>query len=137
MEDKALLSSAVLIGIGGATGVHENSIVLDGSSLYVATGDALYSLSLPTLELNWCQQVDLAACFEVFLLPNRDCLLTCGELEISCYSKVGEKLWGFCGGDIFTGEIEIKNNIAKVSDFIGDIYEIELSNGKIVNIENK
>ncbi|MCE2029498.1 hypothetical protein [Sessilibacter corallicola] len=136
MENKALLSSAVLIGIGGATGVHENSIVLDGSSLYVAAGDALYSLSLPTLELNWCEQVDLAACFGVFLLPNRDCLLTCGELEIGCYSKAGEKLWGSSGGDIFTGEIEIKNNMAEVSDFIGDTYEIDLHNGKIVNIRS-
>jgi hypothetical protein len=130
-ENEALLGSAVLLGVGGATGVNENSLAFDGSSLYVAAGDALYSLSFPTLELNWCEKVDFATCFGVFWLQDRGCLLTWGELEIGCYSRAGKKLWGATGPDIFTEGMDLQGGIAKVTDFNGDVHEINLSNGAI------
>ncbi len=130
-ENEEALGSVVLLGVGGATGVNENSLAFDGNSLYVAAGDALYSLSLPGLELNWCEKVDFATCFGVYWLKDRNCLLTWGELEIGCYSKAGVKLWGSSGQDIFTEGLKIKNNIAKVTDFSGDVYEINLDDGVI------
>ncbi len=133
IENEASLGSAVLLGVGGATGINENSLVFDGDSLYVASGDALYSLSLPSLELNWCQKVDFATCFGVFWLKDRNCLLTWGELEIGCYCKGGEKLWSTSGPDIFTEGMEVQGGIAKVTDFNSDVYEINLSNGAISN----
>ncbi|QSX36874.1 hypothetical protein [Shewanella sedimentimangrovi] len=130
-ENEEILGSAVLLGVGGATRVNDNSLAFNGTSLYVAAGDALYSLSLPALKLNWCKKVDFATCFGVFWLDDRSCLLTWGELEIGCYSKDGEKLWSTSGPDIFTEGMEVHGGIAKVTDFNGDVHEINLSNGAI------
>lgn len=131
LEDEEPLSSAILLGVGGATGANENSLAFDGNSIYVAVGDALYSLSLPGLKLNWCERVDFATCFGVFWLKDRNCLLTWGELEIGCYSNTGEKLWGSTGPDMFTEGMEIQGGIAKVKDFNGDVHQVNLENGVI------
>ncbi|MBK1790037.1 hypothetical protein [Persicirhabdus sediminis] len=131
VEGEEPLGSAVLLGVGGATGINEHSLAFDGNSLYVASGDALYSLSLPTLEMNWCEKVDFATCFGVFWLQGRNCLLTWGELEIGCYSIGGTKLWSTSGPDIFTEGLELQESIAKVTDFNGEVFEINLNNGEI------
>lgn len=130
-ENDETLASAILLGVGGATGVNENSVAFDGESLYMASGDALYSLSLPSLELNWCVKVDFATCFGVFWTRDRNCLLTWGELEIGCYTRTGEKIWSLSGPDIFTEGLELHEDIATVTDFNGDVHNISLSNGAI------
>jgi hypothetical protein len=130
-ENDETSASAILLGVGGATGVNENSVAFDGESLYMASGDALYSLSLPSLELNWCVKVDFATCFGVFWLQDRNCLLTWGELEIGCYTQAGEKMWSSSGPDIFTEGLELHEDIATVTDFNGDVHNINLSNGAI------
>lgn len=132
-EDEETLASAILLGVGGATGINENSVAFDGESLYMASGDALYSLSLPSLELNWCVKVDFATCFGVFWLQDRNCLLTWGELEIGCYTQTGEKMWSSSGPDIFTEGLELHEDIATVTDFNGDVHNINLSNGAIAS----
>lgn len=130
-KNEESLSSAVVLGVGGATSVNENSLAFDGNSLYVAAGDAIYSLSLPSLKLNWYEKVDFATCFGVFWLQDRCSLLTWGELEIGCYSSTGEKLWGSTGQDIFTESMEIHGDIAKVKDFNGKVHQVNLKNGVI------
>jgi len=130
-EHEECLASAIFLGVGGATGVNENSLAFDGSSLYVAAGDALYSLSLPALELNWCEKVDFTTCFGVFWLQERNCLLTWGELEIGCYTTAGEKLWSSSGPDIFTEGLELQGDIAKITDFNGDVHIVDLNSGAI------
>lgn len=135
-ENDVALASAVLLGVGGATGVHENSIAFDGNCICVAAGDSVYSLFLPTLELNWCLKVDFATCFSVFYLRNRNCFLTWGEVEIGCFTKEGKKLWSNSGKDIFTEDLEILEDIVIVTDFNGEKYKFDLNNGNlsIVNI---
>lgn len=128
-ENEEYLASAVLLGVGGATGINDNSMVIDEKSLYVAAGDSLYCLQLPDLKLNWCVKVDFATCFGVFLLEKRNCLLTWGELFISCYSKSGQEVWSCSGRDIFTEGLELKDDTAVVTDFCGDKYNINLDNG--------
>ncbi len=132
-ENDELLTSAIVLGFGGATGVYENSVAYDGNSIYVAAGDALHSLSLPTLELNWVIKVDSATCFGVFWLKERNVLLTWGELEIGCYSNIGEKIWSADGPDIFTEGFELEKDIVKVTDFNGQVFTINLSDGVITN----
>jgi hypothetical protein len=132
-ENEDLLASVVLLGVGGATGVNENSMAYDGSSIYVAAGDALFSLSMPHLELNWAKRVDFATCFGVFWLEDRNCLLTWGELEIGCHTKTGEKLWSTYGPNIFTEGLELDNDVAKVTDFDGVAHKIRLSDGEILD----
>lgn len=49
-------SSAILLGIGGMTGVHQYSFTINNNICYVATGDSIFSLQLPTLELIWIKK---------------------------------------------------------------------------------
>lgn len=132
-ENDKTFSSAIVLGFGGATGIHDNSVAYDGDGIYVAAGDALYSLTLPSLQLNWVIKVDLATCFGVFWLEQRNFLLTWGELEIGCYSKSGRKIWSASGPDIFTEDFELQKDTVKVTDFNGQIFSINLSNGVITN----
>ncbi len=37
-ENDEMLASAILLGVGGATGVNENSVAFDGEALYMACG---------------------------------------------------------------------------------------------------
>ena len=68
------LASAILLGVGGATGVNENSLAFDGKDLYMASGDALYSLTLPSLELNWCVKGRFRYMLWCFLAPRQKLL---------------------------------------------------------------
>lgn len=131
----SLLGNAVVLGMGGATGIHEHSLAYDGCTLYVASGDSVYALGLPSLELNWCEKVDFATCFGVFWLEDRNCLITWGELEIACYTQTGKNLWRAQGSDIFSERFELDEDTAKAVDFNGDVYEINLDNGAILKAE--
>lgn len=124
----------MLLGVGGATGVNKSSVAQDGHNLYVAAGDAVYSLSMPTLNLVWCIKVDSATCFGVYWLLDQDCILTWGELEIGCYSRAGEKFWAVTGPDIFTEGFEVAGNVARVTDFNGDVYSINLNHGQMTRV---
>lgn len=92
------LNSCLLHSLAG-TRIHATSALLDGKTLLVCCGYSLFSLELPTLDLNWQIQVDLAACFQVHKI--HDGYLTHGEVEISKTNKQGELEWSFSGADIF------------------------------------
>src|SRR4051812_45752208 len=67
-----------LCGSGGATAVHERSILLDGDRALVAVGAWLYAVNLPTLGLEWATEVDWASCFGVHRIGDE--YLSHGEL---------------------------------------------------------
>jgi hypothetical protein len=47
------ISSAVICGTGGATGIHDNSFLITADDLLVCYCDIVYSFKLPQLTLNW------------------------------------------------------------------------------------
>src|SRR4051794_24440645 len=55
--------SCILLAGGGASGVHEHSVAVVDDTCFVAVGDTLCSLALPSFDLLWQQQVDHATCF--------------------------------------------------------------------------
>src|SRR5262245_4347946 len=55
--------SCVVLASGAPTGVHEHSAVIFGGRCFVAVGDTLCALALPSLELLWDRKVDTASCF--------------------------------------------------------------------------
>ena len=130
-QDGVVVSTAVVLGVGGATGVHEHTLAHDGLNLFVAAGDGVFSLSLPNLQLNWQLKVDFAACFGVYWIKHLGCLLTWGELNISCYSQDGKELWSTSRPDIFTEGLKLSDGHAIVTDFNGDTFAINLATGKI------
>ncbi|NVJ66385.1 MAG: hypothetical protein HWE16_07835 [Gammaproteobacteria bacterium] len=121
-----------LVGNGGATGVNKNSAVIIDQSLYVAIGDAVLSIALPDLTLNWAKQVDEATCFGVFLVENEESLISRGELQIKRLKLTGDVEWEFSGKDIFSEWFIIEEDIIEVADFNKDEYHLNIKTGELV-----
>ena len=82
----------------------EKGILLDNDRLLIACGNEVFCILLPTLELLWHTQVDMATCFEI--VPYQEDYITHGEVEIVRLNKQGEILWQFSGKDIFVSPSE-------------------------------
>ena len=82
----------------------EKGVLLDGDRLLVACGYEVFCVLLPTLELLWHTQVDMATCFQI--VAYQEDYITHGEVEISRLNKQGEILWQFSGKDIFVSPTE-------------------------------
>jgi len=101
-EEKII--SVLLEGEGCICGIGKENVLLDDDRLLVASGNIVFCVFLPSLELLWHTQVDMATCFEI--APYQDDYITHGEVEISRLNKQGEILWQFSGKDIFVSPIE-------------------------------
>ena len=98
------IKSIVLTAGGSVSSLWEKSTLLDGDRLLITCGNEVFCLLLPSLELLWHTQVDMATCFEI--VPYQDDYITHGEVEISRLNRQGEILWQFSGKDIFVSPIE-------------------------------
>ncbi|MEM7115350.1 MAG: hypothetical protein AAF614_23110 [Chloroflexota bacterium] len=129
VAEEEVLNSCVLVASGGSTGVHDRTAVIVRDYIYLAVGDALSCLKLPSLDLLWWQKVYFATCFGVYYLANEDCLITHGEIEISRFTRSGDLVWHGSGKDIFTEGFEIKDDIIEAIDFNHEKYRIRVSDG--------
>ncbi|MFD2232113.1 hypothetical protein [Alkalimarinus sediminis] len=127
-------SSAIMLGVGGSTGVHEDSVTFNGNTIYVAAGDAIFALDFPSLELKWCRKVDFATCFGVYWLKEYNCLITWGELNVCRLTEEGREAWSASGPDVFTEGFEIDRGTIKITDFNNDIYHVNIETGDIVQL---
>lgn len=59
-QDDQIINSCILIGSGGATGIHQNSSLLDNDQLIVCCCDTVFCLTLIELELKWKTRADQA-----------------------------------------------------------------------------
>ena len=98
------IKSIVLTAGGSVSSLWEKSALLDGDRLLITCGNEVYCLLLPTIEVCWHTQVDMATCFEI--VPYQDDYITHGEVEISRLNRQGEILWQFSGKDIFVSPTE-------------------------------
>ena len=80
-----IIYSAILLGNGGPTGIHEKAFLIDNNSIIICCGNALFSLTLPELKLNWKKEIDDASAFGIYKM-NSDYIIH-GELEISRIDK--------------------------------------------------
>lgn len=134
LREEQVLATCILIAGGGATAIHDNAAVLVADVLYIAVGDQLAALSLPALKLNMSVQADNATCFGVYYCPQRDCLITYGELTIARFSLAGEVEWQTGAPDIFTGQCKLEEDAVRVVDFNGDVYRFRLDDGKCLSV---
>ena len=113
----------------------EKGILLDNDRLLIACGNEVFCILLPTLELLWHTQVDMATCFQI--VAYQDDYITHGEVEIVRLNKQGEILWQFSGKDIFVSPIErtpafkITPQGIDLVDFNYEEYHIDY-NGKLI-----
>ena len=112
-EKDNLISSAIICANGGASGIHENSQIVNKDKIVICCSDQIFNLSIPNLKLNWNTKADSATCFEIFQI-NNDFIIH-GELEISRLSKDGKIIWQKSGADIFT-KLESKKDDFKLTD---------------------
>jgi hypothetical protein len=129
--DCAHRQSCILFAGGGASGVHEHSAVIVGDTCFVAVGDTICSLSLPSLDVLWHRQVDTATCFGVYFSPKYNCLISHGEIEIARVSLSGEVTWSTAGADIFSEGFKMFPDYVQAVDFNKSVYCIDIATGKL------
>ncbi len=124
------IASCIVLGIRGATGVHEHSALLHNQSCIVAVSAFICALAVPALQLQWQVQVDSATCFGVHHAAKHGCYISHGECEIACVSYSGELLWSVGGKDIFTNSFHLYDDYVEVIDWNNETYRIEISSGE-------
>jgi len=133
-QDTVELKSAVIGSIGGATGIHDKSIIVESERLVVCCSNSVFCLSIPDLTLLWKTQADQATCFEIY--EYQDSYIVHGELEISRLDRNGKILWQRSGADIFTTaegkeDFIITDNYILATDWENKKYKFNFD-GKIV-----
>lgn len=127
-------SSVIFLGVGGAAGVHQYSFTIEEDTCYVASGDSIFSLKLPSLKVNWIKKVDFSTCFGVFWVNEFDCLISWGELDICRLDSCGNKIWTISGPEIFTEGFEFVGDHVLVTDFDGIVHKISIDTGLSVQV---
>lgn len=114
---------------GGGAIVTDYSMRVWDDVLYLAAGNSIIALDLPTLHLRWRTVVDVAMCFGVYYAEKHQCLISHGECEIVQVLKNGKIVWRFSGKDIFTGGCTLDEGHVRVTDFNNEYYEIDMITG--------
>ena len=110
-----LLNSAVIGSTGGASGIFENSTIIEEDRILVCCSDDIFCLSIPDLTLLWKTNADRITCFEIFKCNNS--YIIHGEINISRIDEDGKLLWQESGADIFT-TYEGKDNFVVTETYI-------------------
>jgi len=114
-NDEKILYSAILFGSGGGTTVHKNSYIIEDNFIIICCGDALFSLTLFELKLNWKTKIDDSSVFAIYKMHND--FIIHGELEISRIDKNGNIIWQNSGSDIFV-TLDGNNDLKIIEDNI-------------------
>lgn len=133
-RDDQIIDSCIIIGSGGATGVHQNSSLLDNDQLLLCCCDNIFCITLPDLALKWKTEADQATCFQIF--QHQDDYIIHGELQVTKLDKEGNKKWEFGGADIFVNidneeEFKLEEDGILLTDFAKTKYKIDFD-GKLI-----
>jgi hypothetical protein len=133
-QDNEEISNCIIIGSGGATGVYQNSSLLDNEQLVICCCDTIFCLGIPNLDLKWKTQADQATCFQIF--KQKEDYILHGELQVTKLDKDGQIKWTFGGADIFvsideTEEFILDNDGILLTDFAKTKYKIDFD-GKLL-----
>jgi hypothetical protein len=123
--------SCVLTAPGGPTTIHQHSAEIIDDLLFVAAGNQICCLSIPSLELLWHRKVDWGTCFGVHYSQENGCIISHGELNIMRLSLDGEVAWSVSGKDIFTNGFSLGAEYIEVIDFSSERYRIRILDGNI------
>jgi len=130
--DKTEVADCILGAAGGASGIHENSAIINGDSLVIAVGPFMVSLHLPDLKLNWKTHTDDATCFGVYHSTTNGCYISHGELDVARVSYAGVIEWTNSGADIFTSSFTVADNQIEAVDWNEDVYVWDIQTGNPV-----
>jgi len=133
-KDDQIIDSCIIISSGGATGIHQNSSLLDNDQLLLCCCDTVFCLTLPDLGLKWKVQADQATCFQIF--QQQDDYIIHGELQVTKLDRGGNQKWNFGGADIFVSidneeEFKLESDGILLTDFAKTKYKIDFD-GKLL-----
>lgn len=116
-KDDSLISSAIICGTGGATGVFKDTFIVTNNILLICCGDSVFALKLPELTLDWKKKFDLITCFAIYLYKGD--FIVHGELEVNRIDLNGNIKWSFSAYDIF-----VTQDGNEAIKFMGDNIEL-------------
>ncbi len=93
---------------GGLTRLHEHAAVLVDEQLFVALAGLILCLNIRSLTMDQTIEADPMTCFGVYFEPNRNALISHGELEVARFNLNGTCVWRTSGPDIWTGPFEVR-----------------------------
>lgn len=128
------ISSAIIGKTNSATGIYENSFIIEDDTIWVSISNTIYCLSIPALNLIWQKEFDIAVNFGIYKLAND--FLIHGELLIFRITKEGEILWEFGGRDIWVNlknkkEFTLEKDRIRLFDFESNEYVLDF-NGNLI-----
>jgi len=127
-ENGIELSSLIIYGFAGATGIADDSFIIEDDKIWIRICNKIYCFSIPTLKLIWHKEFDFATNFSFHKLEED--FIIYGEVEIFRITKNGEILWRFSGYDIWInldGKIpfNMKSNKIQLCDFQSNEYVLD------------
>lgn len=134
------IAEKLLLGSGGATGIHTYSAIADKNGVHICCGDSVFSLSLPQLDCQWITKADLATCFQIY--PYQDDYIVHGELFITRLNPQGKRQWQYGGRDIFVTldarypDFSMEKDGILLTDFSLNQYKISYDGNTLWEQEN-
>lgn len=134
-KDEKVQNSAIVLCTSGITGVHETGCIVDDDKLLICCGDCVFSLSLPSLLLQWQTKADDCTCFEI--VKHTDGYIVHGELGITRLNVAGEIVWSISGPDIFTtpdgkDTFKVVEDIVYAKVWTGITIKVQAYTGEII-----
>lgn len=129
--ERAVSSAVVLLPIGcGEPGPH--TILARLGTLYLPCGSEVAALHLPSLDVRWRTESDLACVNGLHEIPGEEALIVRGELTVARVEPDGRVAWEQYGRDIFSGELRIVGDAVEVTDWNEDLYRFRLTDGEML-----
>ena len=130
LHGNTAIATRILCAVGGATGVHDHSVLVRGDVCCVAVGPFVCALRIPDLALAWQTEVDGATCFGIYDAPAFQSIISHGECEIARLDYDGNLIWSSGGRDIFTEGFSLFDEHIDVVDFEGQHYRFDILSGR-------
>lgn len=128
------ISNVTIYETNSASGIYEDTFIAEDDKVWVISGNEIYCLKIPSLELIWHKEFDYHVNFSIHKL-NQDFIIH-GESQIFRITKEGEIVWSFRGRDIWFNpegnpELTIENNNIRLFDFESNEYVLDLDGNQI------
>jgi len=127
-------NSCFILASGECPSIHDKSAVIFARKLFLAIGNRVCCLDLPSLALEWQKRVDVASCFGLYLSPDKAGVISHGETDIVKLSFGGAIEWSVSGNDVFSEKFILLPDHVEAIDFNHQKYTIAISDGEISEI---
>ncbi len=128
------ISNVTVYETNSASGIYEDTFIIEDNKLWILSGNEIYCLEIPSLKLIWKKDFDRITNFTLHKLEED--FIIYGELEIFRITKNGEIIWRFGGRDIWVSVDEkkpfnIESDKIRLFDFESNEYVIDFNGNQI------